>query len=101
MLAHLDAFGRAFLQAEQSEPELRRVRESLVEMLRADPPDGPVRYPPDPGGDVAKNFEWFVHNRRAKASRDQPKGLGLRLPEPPEERTPTGRLPRDPRERQQ
>lgn len=101
LAAHVEAFGRAFAQAEQRVPELQRVRESIAEMLRADPPDGPVQYPPDPGGDVAKNYEWFVHNRRAKASRDQPKGTGVLLPDPIDERAPANRLPRDPRESQQ
>lgn len=99
LASHVEAFGRAFLEAETPEPELRHVRESLVEMLRADPPDGPVRYPPDPDGDSAKNYEWFVHNRRAKASRDQPKGMGVLLPDPVDERKPENQLPGDPRER--
>lgn len=99
--AHIEAFGRAFAEAERRAPELQRLRESLVEMLRADPPDGPVQYPPDPEGDVAKNYEWFVHNRRARASRDQPKGTGVLLPDPVDERVSANRLPRDPRESQQ
>lgn len=97
---YLEAFGRAYLQAEHQAPEVRRVRGDLVEMLRADPPDGPVHYPPDPEGDAAKNYEWFVHNRRAKASGQQPKGLGSCLPDPTAERDASSRLRRDPRDQQ-
>lgn len=95
LMAHVEAFGRAFGQAQQREPELRRIRESLIEMLRADPPDGPVHYPPDPGGGASDNYKWFVENRHAQ------RGRGLLLPDPGEERhQPQERLPRDPRQRE-
>lgn len=96
---HLGAFARAWAQAEQNTPSLEKTRRHLLEMLRAQPPEGPVHYPPDPDGGEAENFKWFVHNRRAKASPREPRGRGQMLPTPLEEREePATRLQRDPRE---
>ena len=86
---HLGAFARAWEQAEQRSPGLQQGRVDLLEMLAAEPPSGPLQYPPDPGGDDARNYKWFVANRHPKD------GLGILLPEPHEERGGTG-LPRSP-----
>lgn len=100
LTAHLGAFAAAWREAARRAPGVEQTRRDLLEMLRAEPPDGPVQYPPNPDGGDGKNFKWFVHNRRAKASQRGPRGRGLLLPSPCEEREdPATRLRWDPRER--
>jgi CRISPR-associated protein (TIGR03986 family) len=79
----IDAFAAAWAAIVSRSAEFDRVRAQLVEMLRADPPSGPVHYPPNPDGTFDENFEWFKTNRRT---------AGRLLPDPLAERRRDGRL---------
>jgi hypothetical protein len=93
----VNRFGDAWQRAEALEGELKTTRRELIELLRADPPEGPMHYPPNPLGGHTENYCWFVQNRRGRGhNRQRRKGLNKFLPSPLDEREPQKRLPNDP-----
>ena len=91
----VNRFRDAWQRAEVLENELKTTRLELIELLRADPPEGPMHYPPNPHVGHTENYLWFVQNRRGRR-RDARKGLNKTLPSPLDEREPQRRLPIDP-----
>lgn len=87
-------FGHAWQRAETLERALQSTREDLLELLRLDPPDGPMHYPPNPNGEHEENYRWFMRNRRRRTEGRQ--GLHAQLPSPCDERDLQHRLPIDP-----
>ncbi len=92
----VDKFGNAWQQVEVLENTLKETRLELLELLRFDPPDGPMHYPPNPSGSHEENYRWFMDNRRGRKREGKPIGLNINLPSPLDERDLENRLPFDP-----
>lgn len=83
----IEQLENAWKEAEKHDKTLETTRLELLELLRSDPPNGPIHYPPRPDGVHNENYRWFVQNR---------KGANKILPSPRDERDPEKRLPVDP-----
>jgi hypothetical protein len=94
-------FGNAWQRAEALESALKTIHLDLIELLRFDPPDGSMHYPPNPSGGYEEDYRWFMQNRRGRREGIghhalRRKGLNAILPCPLDERDPKNQLPIDP-----